>query len=162
VTGEFARGDFVDGWLGRRRPNNAIHDYRQGQLIEEKQRCDHVIGQVNRENVVCSEGPRRHDNLFRSSQGWLRYGPGGGLSNLMVRSDSGGADRPLSPSQEVIGGYAIFDAKSKAHMLKWTERFMELHQTHMPGWEGECEVRQIPEMGEEPCGHTHERQATAV
>ena len=62
----------------------------------------------------------------------------------------------------MIGGYAIFDAKSKAHMLKWTERFMGLHQTHMPGWEGECEVRQIPEICEEPCGHTHETQAAAV
>ena len=52
-------------------------------------------------------------------------------------------DGPFTEAKEVIGGYAIFDAKSKAHMLKWTERFMGLHQTHMPGWEGECEVRQI-------------------
>ncbi len=29
---------------------------------------------------------------------------------------------------------------------------MDLHKIHMPGWEGECEVRQIPEMGQEPCG----------
>ena len=71
-------------------------------------------------------------------------------------------DGPFTEVKEVIGGYAIFDAKSKALMLKWTERFMELHHTHMPGWEGECEVRQIPEMGEEPCGHTHETQVAAV
>ena len=42
--------------------------------------------------------------------------------------------------------------QSKAQMLKWTERFMELHKKHMPGWEGECEVRQIPDPGQEVCG----------
>jgi hypothetical protein len=31
----------------------------------------------------------------------------------------------------------------------------------MPGWDGECEVRQIPEMGQEPCGQTQETQAAA-
>ena len=65
-------------------------------------------------------------------------------------------DGPFTEAKEVVGGYAIFDAKSKADMLKWTKRFMDLHKTYMPGWEGECEVRQLPEMGAEPCGHTHE------
>ena len=70
-------------------------------------------------------------------------------------------DGPFTEAKEVVGGYAIFDARSKAHMLKWTERFMNLHKIHMPGWEGECEVRQIPEVGQEPCGQTHETQAAA-
>ena len=70
-------------------------------------------------------------------------------------------DGPFTEAKEVIGGYAIFDAKSKAHMLKWTERFMNLHKVHMPGWEGECEVRQIPEMGQEPCGQNSESRVAA-
>ncbi len=71
-------------------------------------------------------------------------------------------DGPFTETKEVVGGYAIFDAKSKAHMRKWSERFMELHRVHMPGWEGECEVRQIPEPGQEPCGQTHDEKAAAV
>jgi hypothetical protein len=60
-------------------------------------------------------------------------------------------DGPFTEAKEVVGGYAIFDAKSKAEMIKWTQRFMDLHKTHMQGWEGECEVRQLAEMGAEPC-----------
>ena len=58
-------------------------------------------------------------------------------------------DGPFTEAKEVVGGYAIFDAPSKAQMLKWTERFMDLHKKHMPGWEGECEVRQIAGPGPE-------------
>ena len=56
-------------------------------------------------------------------------------------------DGPFTEAKEVVGGFAIFEAPSKAEMLKWTERFMALHKTHMPGWEGECEVRQIAGPG---------------
>ena len=110
------------------------------------------------------------DNLVQEAakDGCVMVQAGGLLptsSGMRVRLSGGKlivTDGPFTEAKEVIGGYAIFDAKSKAHMRKWTERFMALHQTHMPGWEGECEVRQIPEMGEEPCGHTHETQAAAV
>jgi hypothetical protein len=71
-------------------------------------------------------------------------------------------DGPFAEAKEVVGGFVIFDAQSKAHMLKWTERFMALHITHMPGWEGECEVRQMPEMGEEPCRAASEQHAAAI
>jgi len=60
-------------------------------------------------------------------------------------------DGPFTEAKEVVGGFAIFEAKSKAEMIKWTERFMDLHTKHMPGWDGECEVRQLAEMGAEPC-----------
>ena len=59
-------------------------------------------------------------------------------------------DGPFTESKEVVGGFAIFEVKSKADMIKWTQRFMDLHKKHLPGWEGECEVRQLAEMGE-PC-----------
>jgi hypothetical protein len=71
-------------------------------------------------------------------------------------------DGPFAEAKEVVGGYAIFDVKSKKDMIEWTLRFMDLQKKHMPGWEGEAEIRQLPEMGAEPCGHTHEPQVAAV
>jgi hypothetical protein len=49
-------------------------------------------------------------------------------------------DGPFTEAKEIVGGYAIFDVP-KAHMIRVTKRFMALHKTHMPGWEGECEAR---------------------
>ena len=71
-------------------------------------------------------------------------------------------DGPFTEAKEVVGGFAIFDAPSKAEMLKWTTRFMDLHKMHLPGWEGECEVRQIAGPGEKLCDQVHETQAAAV
>jgi hypothetical protein len=110
------------------------------------------------------------DNLVQEAakDGCVMVQAGGLLptsSGMRVRLAGGKltvTDGPFAEAKEVVGGYAIFDVKSKADMLKWTKRFMDLHKTHMPGWEGECEVRQIPEMGAEPCGHTHEPQAAAI
>lgn len=55
-------------------------------------------------------------------------------------------DGPFSEAKEVVGGFAVFDAKSRAEIIEWTVRFMELHKTHMPGWEGETEIRQMVDM----------------
>ena len=52
-------------------------------------------------------------------------------------------DGPFTESKELIGGYAVYDLKSKAEAIEWTRRFMELHREHWPGWEGESEIRQI-------------------
>ena len=71
-------------------------------------------------------------------------------------------DGPFTEAKEVVGGFAIFDAPSKAEMLEWTRRFMDLHKTHLPGWEGEAEVRQIAGPGEKLCDQVHETQAAAV
>jgi hypothetical protein len=71
-------------------------------------------------------------------------------------------DGPFTEAKEVVGGFAIFDAPSKAEMLKWTQRFMALHKTHLPGWEGECEVRQIAGPGEKLCEQARETQAAVV
>ena len=71
-------------------------------------------------------------------------------------------DGPFTEAKEVVGGFAIFDAPSKAEMLKWTTRFMDLHKTHLPGWEGEAEVRQIAGPGEKLCDQVHETPAPAI
>jgi len=52
-------------------------------------------------------------------------------------------DGPFTEAKEVIGGYAVFELKSKEEAIESAERFMELHKKHWPGWEGETEIRQI-------------------
>jgi hypothetical protein len=45
-------------------------------------------------------------------------------------------DGPFAETKEVIGGYAVFEVKSKQEMIDATVQFMELHREHWPGWEG--------------------------
>ena len=52
-------------------------------------------------------------------------------------------DGPFTESKELVGGFAIYDVKSKEEVIEWTRRFMELHKQHWPGWEGESEIRQM-------------------
>jgi hypothetical protein len=52
-------------------------------------------------------------------------------------------DGPFAESKELIGGYAVYNVKSKKEAIEWTNRFLQLHKEHWPGWEGECEIRQI-------------------
>jgi hypothetical protein len=52
-------------------------------------------------------------------------------------------DGPYTEAKEVVGGFAIFDLKSKQEAVEGAQQFMELHRIHWPGWEGETEVRQI-------------------
>jgi hypothetical protein len=50
-------------------------------------------------------------------------------------------DGPFTETKEIIGGYAVFELKSKAEAVASAVEFMQLHKDHMPGWEGTCEVR---------------------
>jgi hypothetical protein len=61
-------------------------------------------------------------------------------------------DGPFTEAKEVVGGYAQFEFKTKEEATKAAVQFMELHQTHWPGWEGETEVRQVFEPGKRPIG----------
>jgi hypothetical protein len=54
-------------------------------------------------------------------------------------------DGPFTESKEIVGGYAIIDAKSREEALDLARRFMELHLRHWPTFEGECEVRPFEE-----------------
>jgi hypothetical protein len=54
-------------------------------------------------------------------------------------------DGPFTESKEVVGGYAIMDAKSREEALTLARRFMELHLKHWPAFEGECELRPFEE-----------------
>ena len=52
-------------------------------------------------------------------------------------------DGPFTETKEVIGGWAILQADSRAEIVRLTLEFMELHRKHWPDFEGECEVRPI-------------------
>jgi hypothetical protein len=58
-------------------------------------------------------------------------------------------DGPFLESKEVIGGWAILKADSRAEAIRFSTEFMELHRKHWPGFEGESEVRPMfdPGMG---------------
>jgi hypothetical protein len=62
-------------------------------------------------------------------------------------------DGPFAESKEVIGGYAILEAKSMAHAIDLTKRFLAVHG---PEWDVECEVR---ELGCAEVGAAHEQAA---
>ena len=49
-------------------------------------------------------------------------------------------DGPFTETKEVVAGYAILEADSKAEAKKLTERFLEVHGDD---WDLECEVRAI-------------------
>ena len=49
-------------------------------------------------------------------------------------------DGPFTETKEVIGGYAILEAKSKEEAIEHTRRFLEVHGDE---WDLECEVRQL-------------------
>jgi hypothetical protein len=58
------------------------------------------------------------------------------------------SDGPFMETKEVIGGYAILEAKSKEEAIELTQRFLKVHGDE---WDIECEVRQLdgPEFGSE-------------
>jgi hypothetical protein len=56
-------------------------------------------------------------------------------------------DGPFAETKEVIGGYAVFELKNKDEAVASAVEFMQLHQDHMPGWEGTCEVREFAPGG---------------
>jgi len=55
-------------------------------------------------------------------------------------------DGPFTETKEVIGGFAILEAKSMHEAIELTRRFLRVHGDE---WDLECEVRQLdgPEFG---------------
>ena len=50
-------------------------------------------------------------------------------------------DGPFTEAREIVGGFAIYEVESKEKAIEATKRFMQVHQEHWPGWEGETEIR---------------------
>jgi hypothetical protein len=55
-------------------------------------------------------------------------------------------DGPFVETKEVVGGYALVEAKSYDEALALATRFMDLHRIHWPAFQGECEVRPLEAM----------------
>jgi hypothetical protein len=55
-------------------------------------------------------------------------------------------DGPFTETKEVVGGYALIEAKSSDEAMALATRFMDLHRIHWPAFEGECEVRPLEAM----------------
>ena len=49
-------------------------------------------------------------------------------------------DGPFTESKEVVGGYAILQAKDKAEAMEWTKRFLQIHPEN---WNVTAELREI-------------------
>jgi hypothetical protein len=56
-------------------------------------------------------------------------------------------DGPFTESKEIIGGWAILNAATKAEAIRIATEFMELHRKHWPGFEGESELRPMFDPG---------------
>jgi hypothetical protein len=54
-------------------------------------------------------------------------------------------DGPFAEAKEVVGGYALIEARTHAEAVALGVRFMELHRKHWPGFEGESEIRPLEE-----------------
>jgi hypothetical protein len=73
----------------------------------------------------------------------------GTKEGLRVRSSGGKllvTDGPFTEAKEIVGGYALIEAKSKEEALGFARDFMELHRVHWPAFEGECEVRPLDDL----------------
>lgn len=57
-------------------------------------------------------------------------------------------DGPFAETKEVIGGFAVLEAKSVQEAIELTKRFLRVHGDE---WDIECEVRQMegPDCGAE-------------
>ena len=52
-------------------------------------------------------------------------------------------DGPFAETKEVIGGYAMYDVRTKEEAVELSRRFMQIHADIWPGFEGTIVVRQV-------------------
>jgi hypothetical protein len=53
-------------------------------------------------------------------------------------------DGPFAESTELVGGFAIFEVKSKEEAIQHGRRFMAMHQELLgPDYQGQLEIRQM-------------------
>lgn len=112
-------------------------------------RIDETTGQAPSEQLMADMG-KLIEELTRTGQLVSTAGLRPTSEGTRVRLQRGGkmsvVDGPFTETKEVIGGYAILEASSKAEAIELTRRFLQVHGTD---WDVECEVRQIegPEFG---------------
>lgn len=115
-------------------------------------RIEENTGQVPSEQLMSNMG-KLIEELTRTGQLVSTAGLRPTSEGVRVRLRRGGklsvADGPFAETKEVIGGYAILEAKSKEEAIDLTRRFLKVHGDD---WDIECEVRQLdgPEFGCKP------------
>ena len=107
-------------------------------------------GQVPSEQLMSDMG-RLMEELTRAGQLVSTAGLRPTSEGVRVRLRRGKLstiDGPFTEAKEVIGGYAILEAKSKEEAIEHTRRFLWVHGDE---WDLECEVRQLdgPDSGGE-------------
>ena len=105
-------------------------------------KIDESTGQVPSEQLQADMGKLIED--------WIREGKlirTAGLrptsEGFRVRSRHGDIsvkDGPFTESKEVIGGYAVIEAKDREEAIELTRQFLRVHGTD---WDLECEVRPL-------------------
>jgi len=111
-------------------------------------RIDENTGQVPSEQLMSDMG-KLIEELTRTGQLVSTAGLRPTAEGVRVRLRGGKlsvVDGPFAETKEVIGGYAILEAKSKEEAIELTRRFLKVHGDD---WDIECEVRQLdgPEFG---------------
>jgi hypothetical protein len=115
-------------------------------------RVDETTGQVPSEQLMSDMG-KLIEELTRTGQLVSTAGQRPTSEGVRVRLHRGGklsmVDGPFTETKEVIGGYAILEAQSKAEAVELTRRFLAVHGAD---WDVECEVRQLdgPDFGSKP------------
>ncbi|MFE9772455.1 YciI family protein [Streptomyces sp. NPDC005931] len=100
----------------------------EGPSPELMQRMGELIEEMTKAGVLLDTA-----GLTPTAQGTRVHYEGGQLSVT---------DGPFTETKEVIGGYALLQAKDMAEAIEWTKRFLKVHEPH---WTVTCEVRQIEE-----------------
>ena len=111
-------------------------------------RVDEKTGQVPSEQLMNDMG-KLMEELTHAGQLISTAGLRPTAEGVRVRLRRGKLsmiDGPFTETKEVIGGYAVLEAKSKEEAIELTQRFLKVHGDE---WEIECEVRQLdgPEFG---------------
>jgi hypothetical protein len=73
-----------------------------------------------------------------------------GAKVLLKNKQISVVDGPFSEAKEVIAGFSIFRAKTKAEAIEWARRCLQIHVDGTGIDSGEIEVRQVCEMEEIP------------
>jgi len=103
-------------------------DETRGQVPSEKLMADmgKLIEEMTREGTLV-----RTAGLRPTSEGFRVRLRGGELTTT---------DGPFTETKEVIGGYAILEARSRDEAIELTKRFLRIHGNE---WDIECEVRPL-------------------
>jgi hypothetical protein len=107
---------------------------------------DYEAGLPPKPELLAAIGKLSHDmvkagvlletgGLLPSSRGARVRASGGKLSVT---------DGPFAETKELVGGYAILQAKSRDEAVELGKQFMEVHVTVLgSSYDGECEIRQL-------------------